>query len=129
MEANSNSKHQIQCANAALEIRQNAMKNAENQLTIMLLLVTTLFLILLIPTYVRFIYLTFLITDTPAKYALSIFLMQLTYKLFTTNSGINFFLYCISGQKFRNDLKEILCFSRNSQRRSHDSNTDITSVA
>ena len=108
----SNSRHQ----STGLEIRQNAMKNAENQLTIMLLLVTTLFLILLIPTYVRFVYLTFLITDTPAKFALSTFLMQLTYKLFTTNSGINFFLYCISGQKFRKDLKEILCFGRNSQK-------------
>ena len=29
--------------NAGLEMRQSAMKNAENQLTIMLLLVTTLF--------------------------------------------------------------------------------------
>ena len=110
--AESNSSHQT----TGLETRQNAMKNAENQLTIMLLLVTTLFLILLIPTYVRFVYLTFLITDTPAKYALSTFLMQLTYKLFTTNSGINFFLYCISGQKFRNDLKEILCLGKNSHK-------------
>ena len=101
-----------QSTNTGLQMRQNAMKSAENQLTIMLLLVTTLFLILLIPTYVRFIYLTFLKRDTPSKYALSIFLMQLTYKLFTTNSGINFFLYCISGRRFRNDLKEILCFSR-----------------
>ena len=33
------------------------MKSAENQLTIMLLLVTLLFSILLIPTYIRFIYL------------------------------------------------------------------------
>ena len=111
----SNSTNQIQSMNTGLEIRQSAMKNAENQLTIMLLLVTTLFLILLIPTYVRFVYLTFLKPDTPSKYAFSIFLMQLTYKLFTTNSGINFFLYCISGQKFRNELKEILCVDRNSQ--------------
>ena len=110
-----NSMYQSQSMNTGLAIRQSSMKNAENQLTIMLLLVTTLFLILLIPTYVRFIYLTFLKTDTPSKYALSIFLMQLTYKLFTTNSGINFFLYCISGRRFRNDLKEILCFSRSPQ--------------
>ena len=84
---------------AGLEKRQSAMKNAENQLTIMLLLVTTLFLILLIPTYVRFVYLTFLKPDTPSKYALSLLLFHVTHKLYNTNSGVNFFLYCISGQR------------------------------
>ena len=75
----------------------------------MLLLVTTLFLILLCPTYFRFIYLVFAERDTPFGYAKSMLLYQVTHKLYTSNSGINFFLYCISGQKFRNDLKEILC--------------------
>ena len=75
----------------------------------MLLLVTMLFLILLIPTYIRFIYLTFVERDTPSKYASSMLFFQVTYKLYTTNNGINFFLYCLSGQKFRNDLKEIIC--------------------
>ena len=88
---------------------KKAMKSAENQLTIMLLLVTTLFLILLIPTYIRFIYLTFLERDTPSKYASAMLIYHVTHKLYHSNSGINFFLYCISGRKFRNDLKEILC--------------------
>ena len=42
-----------------MDARQKNMRNAENQLTIMLLLVTTLFLILLCPTYFKFIYLVF----------------------------------------------------------------------
>ena len=92
--------------------RQRTMKTAENQLTVMLLLVTILFSILLIPTYIRFIYLTFVKSDTPIKYAKSMLIFQITYKLYVTNSGVNFFLYCISGRKFRNDLKEILCCSR-----------------
>ena len=96
---------QAQFTNAGLAMRQSAMKKAENQLTIMLLLVTTLFLLLLIPTYVRFVYLTFVKPDTPYKYALSTFLFHVTHKLYNTNSGINFVLYCISGQKFRKDLK------------------------
>ena len=118
--------------NQGMDTRQRTMKSAENQLTIMLLLVTTLFLILLIPTYVRFVYLTFLKPDTPSKYALSLLLFHVTHKLYNTNSGIKIFLYCISGQKFRNDLKEILCFSKNSQtlkRISQHSLTNITSVA
>ena len=96
--------------NKGMEARQKSMKFAEKQLTIMLLLVTTLFLILLCPTYIRFIYLSFIQMDTPLKYANSMFFFQVSFKLYTTNSGINFLLYCISGKKFRNDLKEILCF-------------------
>ena len=91
-----------------MDTRRKTMKNAENQLTIMLLLVTTLFLILLCPTYFRFIYLVFASRDTPLDYAKSMFIYQITAKLYISNSGINFFLYCISGQKFRNDLKDLL---------------------
>ena len=95
------------------ENRQKTMKSAESQLTKMLLLVTMLFLILLFSIYIRFIYLTFVERDTPEKYARSVLLFQITYKLLTTNNGINFFLYCISGKKFRNDLKEMLsCFGK-----------------
>ena len=95
--------------NKGMSTRQGTMKSAENQLTIMLLLVTMLFLILLIPTYIRFIYLTFVERDTPSKYASSMLFFHVTHKLYHSNNGINFFLYCISGRKFRKDLKEILC--------------------
>ena len=102
-------KDQNQEVNKDLQTRHKAMKNAENQLTIMLLLVTTLFLILLIPTYTRFIYTTFVKPDTPFNYANSMLFYHVSFKLNMTNNGITFFLYCISGRKFRNDLKEILC--------------------
>ena len=92
-----------------METRQKTMKNAENQLTTMLLVITTLFLILLFPTYVRFIYTAFVSSDTPSKFATSMFISEISYKFYVTNSGINFFLYCVSGKKFRNDLKEIVC--------------------
>ena len=87
------------------------MRSVENQLTIMLLLVATLFLILLFPAYFRFIYTVFAERDTPSQYARVLLVFQITGKLYTTNSGINFFLYCLSGKKFRNDLKEILSCS------------------
>ena len=95
--------------NTRINSRQRIMKSAENQLTVMLLLVTTLFLILLCPAYFRFIYLLFANRDTPLAYANSMILFEVSYKLYASNSGINFFLYCISGKKFRNDLKKILC--------------------
>ena len=101
-------------SNVAANRRQNKMKNTEIQLSIMLLLVTTLFLILMIPSYIRFFYSSFVKGDTPARYAFLMFFFQLSYKLYKTNSGINFFLYCISGRKFRNDLKKLLRCGRKS---------------
>ena len=112
-----------------IDERQKAMKSAENQLTTMLLLVTTLFLILLFPTYVRFIYAAFVSSDTPSKYAASIFIFEISYKLYVTNSGINFFLYCVSGQKLRNDLKEILCCTRKSSSSSMESRCDANTFS
>ena len=91
-----------------MNTKEKTMKSVENQLTLMLLSVTMLFLILLCPTYIRFIYLAFAKQDTPYQYANSMLIYQISFKLYSTNSGINFFLYCISGRKFRNDLKEIL---------------------
>ena len=99
----------VPTTNKGMDTRQRTMKNAESQLTIMLLLVTTLFIILLLPIYIRLIYVTFVVITNPSEHASSILFFQITYKLLTTNNGINFFLYCISGRKFRNDLKEVLC--------------------
>ena len=101
--------------------REQAMKNTENQLTIMLLLVTILFVILMIPTYLRFVYTNFAKQDTPFNYASFLLFYHVSQKLYHTNNGINFFLYCISGQKFRNDLKEIL--GCNKEQDSHDSSS------
>ena len=95
--------------NGTIKRRQNSLEGAEKQLRIMLLLVTTLFLILLTPMYVRNIYLPLLKRNTPSKYAFSMLFYHFSHKMASTNNCINFFLYCISGQKFRNDLKEILC--------------------
>ena len=105
--------------------REKTMKSAENQLTTMLLLVTTLFFILVLTTYIRYIYKSFVISDTPSKFANTLLISEISYKLYVTNSGINFFLYCISGKKFRNDLKEIMCCRFSSS--SIDSRSDTTS--
>ena len=105
--------------------RCTTMKSAENQLTIMLLLVTMLFLILLFPAHIRFIYSTFVGRDTPSKYAISLLMFEITHKLYNTNNGINFFLYCISGERFRNDLRKIMfCRGKSSNLSSSKTNCD-----
>ena len=111
LEGNEEGKGQIDISR-----KQKTMKNTENQITIMLLLVTTLFLVLMLPTYIRFLYTQIATTDTPAKYASVTFFYHLSHKLYYTNNGVNFFLYCISGKKFRNDLKEILYCGRKADR-------------
>ena len=55
-----------------MEKRQEKIKSAENQLTVMLLLVTILYLVLQIPAYIKTIYLTFVTQDTPSKYVSSV---------------------------------------------------------
>ena len=111
-----------------METRKNKMKSTENHLVIMLHLVTILFLILLCPTYCRFIYLVFANRDTPFEYAQSMLFSEITGKLYASNSGINFFLYCISGKKFRNDLKEILCCRYRRKNQFQSSTTGVSIV-
>ena len=114
--------------NTGMEVRQRTMKSVENQLTVMLLLVTTLFFILIFPTYFRYIYLLIARRDTPLQYANSMIIYQISYKLYASNSGINFFLYCISGQKFRNDLKKILCCCCQRKHQLQSSSTGVRTV-
>ena len=118
--------------NVMITERENKFKNIETQFIIMLLLVTTLFLILMIPSYIRYLYSPFLEGNTPAKYAFLVFFSHFSHKFYNTNNGINIFSYCMSGQKFRNDLKEILGFGRKShlnKERPQTSTVEISSIS
>ena len=85
--------------NTGMETRQRTMKSTENQVTIMLLLVTTLFFILIFPTYFRFIYLLVAKWDTALQYAKTMIIYQISHKLYVTNSGIIFFSCTVSVDK------------------------------
>ena len=80
-------------------------KNSDFQIFIMLLLVTFAFLILTTPMYVLIFYVNFYHGNTPYYYAGYYLFYNVGEKTFYTNNGINFFLYVMSGQKFRNDLR------------------------
>ena len=84
-------------------------KGTEVQLTIMLILVSSLFVILcchtLLPFEIREIYYTVVSkAQTPKQYAIFIFALDVTFELYNVNYGINFYLYFVSGTKFRRDL-------------------------
>ena len=87
------------------EGRTSKIKSSEMQIYIILLLVTFAFLVLMTPGYVLFVYV--MLVDyrrTPQSFAGYIFIHSFSQKTFYTNYGINFFLYVISGKKFRSDL-------------------------
>ena len=91
----------------------NETNKRDKQVTVMLLLVTFVMLFLNIPLYCRIV--IFRIVDpmtSPIIYAWFSLAYHVTNKLIWTNSAINFYLYCFSGSKFRNEFFSIICFRR-----------------
>ena len=73
-------------------------KSSEIQLTIMLLLVSAVFVVLLLPFEIWTIYYSiFSKSKTPEQYAKFVFMFDVTYELYNVNNGINFYLYFASG--------------------------------
>ena len=73
----------------------------------MLFLVTFGYLILTTPPKVLIFYLNFYSGHTAYYYAGLHLFYQIGEKTLYTNHAINFFLYVMSGQKFRTDLKNL----------------------
>ena len=92
------------------------LKNTEKQVFIMVLLITFAFLIFNIPTRTLVFYSNFYTGDTPYYHAGLHLLYQIGEKSHHTNHGINFFLYVISGQKFRTDLKNLFFGNKNQEK-------------
>ena len=87
----------------------NKQTTKDTQLVVMLLWVTFTYLALTFPIYLHNSISTIIDYQQSAeKYALNDFSLQLTRNLFRTNSGVNFFLYIISGSKFRHETWMIL---------------------
>ena len=94
-------------------------KNSEMQVYAMLLLVTFSFLILTTPAYAYYLYVNFFdYTKTVYRYAGFHLLGHASQKALQTNYAVNFFLYVISGQKFRGDLIKLFkCNNRTVSRK------------
>ena len=84
------------------------IKSSEMQIYVILLLVTFGFLILTTPGYLFFlINLVYDFRKSPKIFAGYHLYTNTAQKMHFTNHGINFFLYVISGKKFRTDLKNL----------------------
>ena len=109
-----NDKQKSVLDNNKLPVQKIKVKSAESQMFALLLLVTFGFLILTTPAYILFLFIMFVdFSQSPKLFAGYILLYNLAHKLYTTNHGINFFFYVISGQKFRTDLMKL--FSKKCQ--------------
>ena len=87
------------------------VRTSEKHIYIILLLITFAFLILTTPTYAMFLYANFVdYTETPESFAAFFLFFSVGEKLYYTNNGINFYLYVMSGRKFRNDLVKLFSF-------------------
>ena len=84
----------------------------EKQIITTLLLVTFVFLILNIPIRSLVYYLTFFTGKTAEYFAGVHFFYQFGEKTYYANHGINFFLYVITGKKFRTDLKNLFVLKK-----------------
>ena len=85
----------------------NKAKQSEKQIYTMLLLVSFTFLVLYTPVNVLVLYINFFTGSTPSFFAGQHLFFHVSEKLFYTSHGINFFLYVLSGQKFRADLVKL----------------------
>ena len=89
--------------------KDRKLKRSEKQVFTILLLVTFSFLILTTPGYLYFLVINIIdLSELPLKSRVGFSMYYYTtQKLWYTNNGINFFLYILSGTKFRNDFKKI----------------------
>ena len=86
-------------------------KEMSGQLVLMLLAVSFAFLILTSPVSIRnVIYALGLFTvSSNRKSAQSALIIAITSRLILVNGVINFWLYFVTGRKFRQDLKNLVC--------------------
>ena len=103
------------------------IKQSEKQIYTMLLVLTFMFLVLSIPVTLLIFYVNFYTGNTPYYFASLHLFYQFGQKTHATNHGINFFLYVISGRKFRMDLRNLLC-ARNNENFPPRVNTKRTST-
>ena len=93
--------------------QKSNMKTSEKQIYAMLLLVAFSFFILITPLYVFILYSSFVdYKSSPKAFAGFYLFYNVMHKMYYTNNAINFFLYVISGQKFRMDLVKLFRFKK-----------------
>ena len=109
-------------------VRRNRkeLSSQDRNLVSILLVVSFTFLLLNAPPVARAVTkYAYPIERTPRNLAFDVFAFHITNKLYFINNACNFFLYCISGFKFRRDFVRL--FPEHFWRRCHDQTVTGTS--
>ncbi|XP_053956244.1 neuropeptides capa receptor [Anastrepha ludens] len=102
--------------------RRKVTNSSQLKVTKMLLIVSTVFVCLNLPSCVMRIK-TYLETQTSTNEKTTVILQYIFQLLFITNFGINFVLYCVSGQNFR---KAVLSMFRRVSSTQREGTTQVT---
>ncbi|KAM7357972.1 G-protein coupled receptor [Cochliomyia hominivorax] len=102
--------------------RRKVTNSSQLKVTKMLLIVSTVFVCLNLPSFIMRM-ITYLETQSSANEKTTVVLQYIFQLLFITNFGINFVLYCVSGQNFR---KAVLSMFRKVSTTQRDGTTQIT---
>ena len=78
-------------------------KRTEHKVSKMIIVISAAFVCLSFPQYMRYAF----FTNLPGS-ELKFLMFHITNKLFIINHAINFYLYCLSGAKFRKDFIKLL---------------------
>ncbi|XP_060584024.1 probable G-protein coupled receptor 139 [Ruditapes philippinarum] len=90
--------------------KQRSQGEMSKKITFMLLAVSIAFLVTTLPMVIVLIYTSFA-EDAGDDYSLTkrMLIETIAEMLMYTNHSINFFLYCATGKKFRNQFKSLIC--------------------
>ncbi|KNC30390.1 hypothetical protein FF38_02671 [Lucilia cuprina] len=102
--------------------KRKMTNSSQLKVTKMLLIVSTVFVCLNLPSFIMRM-ITFLETQSSTNEKTTVVLQYIFQLLFITNFGINFVLYCVSGQNFR---KAVLSLFRKVSTTQRDGTTQIT---
>ena len=98
--------HTIRTRRSLTATNEQPLKTSDKQIFAILLLVTFSFLILTTPDYLFFLFnMVIDFNQSPGYKAQYYLFYSAAQKAWYANHGINFFLYILSGTKFRNDFK------------------------
>ncbi|XP_025104591.1 probable G-protein coupled receptor 139 [Pomacea canaliculata] len=87
----------------------NSRQKKASSLTITLITVSLVFLLLSLPACIYLIIIPYINTDTDISLATVRFVWVVCNLAWYANGAINFYLYCLTGSRFRNEVKSLFC--------------------
>ncbi|KAL8580335.1 hypothetical protein ACOMHN_039546 [Nucella lapillus] len=95
-----------------------AREKAANSVTLTLIVVSTSFMVLTLPNSIFYMVVApsslFVVEGSQSGYEVArlVFISEVCYFFSTTNVAVNFYLYCLTGKRFREEFIKVVCCMR-----------------